>query len=152
MHLLVRGCIFLYHVVEKREAVMPMAWVRWNENPKEKRVGDCTVRAISKLLEMDWEWTYVALCLQGLMMCDMPSANAVWGEFLRNMGYRRGLAEQACGECMTVEAFCEAYPTGKYLLALSGHVVTVIDGDYYDSWDSGQELPIYYWTKERKER
>ena len=39
-------------------------------------------------------------------------------------------------------------PEGKYLLATGTHVVTVIDGDYYDTWDSGDEIPIYYFTKE----
>lgn len=23
----------------------------------------------------------------------------------------------------------------------------VIDGVYYDSWDSGREVPLYYWQK-----
>lgn len=37
---------------------------------------------------------------------------------------------------------------GTYILALSGHVVTVVDGDWYDTWDSGGEIPIYYWVRE----
>lgn len=36
---------------------------------------------------------------------------------------------------------------GIYVLALQGHVVCVIDGVYYDSWDSGREVPLYYWQK-----
>ena len=28
------------------------------------------------------------------------------------------------------------------------NVIAVIDGDYYDSWDSGNEVPIYYWKQE----
>lgn len=36
---------------------------------------------------------------------------------------------------------------GRYLLALDQHVVAVVDGDYYDTWDSGNEIPIYYWMK-----
>jgi len=35
-----------------------------------------------------------------------------------------------------------------HILALSGHVVCVMDGDYYDTWDSGGEVPLYYWRKE----
>ena len=30
---------------------------------------------------------------------------------------------------------------------ISGHVVAVIDGNYYDTWDSGDKIPIYYWYK-----
>jgi hypothetical protein len=43
--------------------------------------------------------------------------------------------------------FCEEHPTGTYLLALREHVVCVRDGQYYDSWDSGEESPVYYWQK-----
>ena len=30
----------------------------YNINPKNKTVGDCTVRAISKAMGQDWETTY----------------------------------------------------------------------------------------------
>jgi hypothetical protein len=35
--------------------------------------------------------------------------------------------------------------SGKHLSG--NHVVTVINGNYYDAWDSGGEVPIAYWTK-----
>lgn len=51
----------------------------------------------------------------------------------------------------TVEDFCIDHPNGKYLLAIDGHVVTVIAGFYFDTWeDSGREIPIYYWFKEEE--
>jgi len=34
------------------------------------------------------------------------------------------------------------------ILATGTHVIAVGDGNYYDTWDSGQEVPIYYWRKE----
>ena len=30
------------------------------------------------------------------------------------------------------------------------HVVCVEDGKYFDSWDSGNEIPLFYWEKEDK--
>lgn len=56
-----------------------MNWTYYNPNPIAARVGDCTVRAISKVLDQDWEDTYMDLCALGLAMCDLPSANSVWG-------------------------------------------------------------------------
>lgn len=61
-----------------------MAYIYYNPNPLGLAVGDCTIRAISRLIERDWELTYLDLAIQGYMMKDMPSANRVWGEFLRN--------------------------------------------------------------------
>lgn len=49
----------------------------------------------------------------------------------------------------TVNDFCIDHPNGTYILAIDGHVVCVTDGYYYDSWDSGDEIPIYYWIKEQ---
>lgn len=44
--------------------------------------------------------------------------------------------------------FAREYPHGVYVLGCSGHVLAVIDGKWWDSWDSGAECPIYYWYKE----
>lgn len=120
----------------------------WNPNPTGKNVGDCTVRAISKALEQDWTETYIGLALQGMMMGDMPSANAVWGAYLRSKGYTRHLIPDSCPDCYTVGNFAEDHPEGVYILALSSHVVCVEDGEIWDSWDSSGEVPLYYWEKE----
>ena len=53
-----------------------------------------------------------------------------------------------CPDCYTVADFAAEHPSGTYILSLSGHVVCVMDGDYYDTWDSGGEIPLYYWCKE----
>ena len=120
----------------------------YNPNPTGARVGDCTVRAISKATGDDWARTFCGLCAEGMRLCDMPSANHVWGAYLRRRGFRRHALPDACPDCYTVADFCREHPSGVYVLAISGHVVCVQDGDYYDSWDSGAEAPAYYWQKE----
>lgn len=119
-------------------------WQRYNPNPIGSRVGDCTVRAISKVLNQRWDITYIWLCVYGFMLCDMPSANHIWGEFLRSRGFRRYAEENSC----TVREFCRYHPDGCYVLALSGHVIAACGGDYFDTWDSGDEPVIYFWRKE----
>lgn len=122
-------------------------WKPYNPNPAGKNVGDCTVRAVSKALGQDWAQTYAALILQGYMMCDMPSANSVWGAYLRSQGFTRRIMPENCPDNYTVADFAREHPRGIYILALSGHVICVIDGDWYDTWDSGQEVPLYYWMR-----
>lgn len=120
----------------------------YNPNPKQLLIGDCVIRAISKLTGMDWVDTYMEVVAQGLAMHDMPSSNEVWGAYLYERGYRREVIPNTCPDCYTVKDFCEDYPEGKYLLATGTHVIAVEDGVYYDTWDSGNEIPIYYWRKE----
>lgn len=110
-------------------------------------MGDCVIRAIGKALGQSWETTYIELCLRGLDRLDIPSANHVWGDYLKRKGFRRSLVSDECPECYTVRDFCRDFPKGTYVLALSEHVVAVIDGDYYDTWDSGDKTVIYYWNR-----
>lgn len=122
-------------------------WIRYNPNPDGRNVGDCVIRALSKALEQDWETTYARLSTFGFMLHDMPSSNYVWGAYLKKEGYERHIVDDKGLERYTVADFCKDNPTGKYILAISGHTVCVEDGMYFDSWDSGNEIPIYYWRK-----
>ena len=120
----------------------------YNPNPIVARVGDCVIRAICKATNKKWEEVYNDLCDFGFNMADMPSANSVWGAYLRYLGFNRYVVSTEYPDSYTVYDFAEDNKNGTYILALSGHVVCVQDGDYYDTWDSGDEVPIYYWCKE----
>ena len=63
-------------------------FVRFNPNPAGKNVGDCPVRAICCATGQGWHETYVQLCMQGLALADMPSANNVWGAYLKSLDLR----------------------------------------------------------------
>lgn len=122
-------------------------WIPYNPNPIRNRVGDCTVRAITKATGEDWDTIYTHLCFYGFICKDMSLANDVWGKYLRKQGFKRYLVDDKDQDYYTVNDFCQDNPTGTYILAIDGHVVCVVDGKYYDTWDSGGEIPIYYWTK-----
>ena len=125
-----------------------MAYVFYNPNPKNQRVGDCAVRAVSKAIGKDWTDTYIGLCSEGLALRDMPSANLVWGMYLRKFGFEEHMIPSICPDCTTVKRFAKDHPRGRYVLACQNHTVCVINGDYFDSWDSGDEVILYYFTKE----
>ena len=65
-------------------------YVSYNANPEGNKVGDCTVRAISMALNQPWEATYAGVAVEGMRMLDMPSANAVWGSYLRKKRFCEG--------------------------------------------------------------
>lgn len=126
-----------------------MGYISFNKNPCHKRTIDCSVRALSTLLDRSWGDVYFDLCLLGYTMCDMPLSKAVINEYLSDLGYIKEVIPNTCPTCYTVKDFTHDYPYGRYLLACDSHVIPVIDGDYIDTFDSGEEIPLFYWKKER---
>lgn len=119
----------------------------YNPNPHGRRVGDCVVRAISKALKQDWGTTYLDLSIQGYIVGDLLSSNAVWGAYLRSKGFMRNVISADCPDCYNIMDFCEDHPQGTYVIGTGTHAVAVTDGCYYDAWDSGKEIAIYYWER-----
>lgn len=124
-----------------------MGYVYFNNNPLEKATGDCVVRAISIVTGMSWDEAYEAVCAEGFRLAEMPSTNTTWGALLRRMGFEKRVVPDACQTCYTVMDFCTEYPDGVYILATGTHVVAVVNGNWIDAWDSGNEYPIYYWRQ-----
>lgn len=126
-------------------------WKHYNPSPAGRNVGDCSVRAVAKALGIDWETAYVLITMAGFQMNDMPSSNSVWGAVLRKRGFYRYVVPNSCPDCYTVGQFADDHPEGVYVLGTGNHVVTVKDGVIYDTWDSRNEIPIYYWSEESEE-
>ena len=122
-------------------------WIKYNPNPTGRSVGDCSVRAIAKALDVDWETAYDLISRNAKAMGDMPSSDSVWGSVLRMNGFYRLNIPNSCPDCYTARDFCHDHPYGVYVLGFGGHVATAIDGNLYDSWNSLNEIPVYVWYR-----
>ena len=124
-------------------------WIEYNPNPYDRRTIDCTVRALSMALGLDWDTVYLMICAVGFAEKSMPSDNDVWGEVLRRNGFRKYVLDNTCPGCYTAEEFCAKHRRGMYVLGFDTHVCVAVDGRIYDAWDSQNEVPKYIWTRER---
>lgn len=123
-------------------------WRYYNPNPLGRSVGDCAVRAVSAALNISWEEAYSMLASNGYLMGDMPQANSVIAATLRKAGFYKTIISDSCPDCYTAEMFCRDHPHGVYVLGFGTHVATVVDGGILlDSWDSSQEVPIFYFYR-----
>lgn len=125
-----------------------MAWIKYNPNPIALEGIDCTVRALTKALNIPWEKAYTMLATNGYVLSDMPNANHVFSYTLRQNGFKRHSIPDECPECYTAEDFAEEHPEGTYILAFGDHVCCVKDGVIWDSWPSGGRVPMFYWEKQ----
>lgn len=129
------------------EEFAPQEWEYYNPNPAGRMVGDCSVRALTKALDITWEEAYARMLINGFWMADMPSSNSVIGSVLRQHGFSRKNIPNSCPDCYTAEDFCRDHPHGTYVLGFGTHVATARNGVLYDSWNSLREIPQYYWYR-----
>lgn len=122
-------------------------WIYYNPNPKGKNTGDCAVRALSKALNTDWEHAKLQLDAYSMVEAEVETSDIVWSRILAENGF--DMIALYCGDGCTLESFCKRNQEGIFVVKLPNHVVCVVDGNYYDSWDSGKEVPLYCWRKRK---
>lgn len=124
-----------------------MPYVHYNPNPYRLSTEDCTVRAISAVLNLTWGDAYDLIADTGKDMGLMMDNKAVTKSLLMLHGFRATTIPDTCPDCYTVADFARDHPRGVYVLATSDHVVAVVDGDWLDAWNSGDEVPLYFWKR-----
>lgn len=124
-----------------------MSYIYYNANPMRKSHGDCVIRALSKVMGLTWEEVAVDLCMIQIRLCEMQNHDLVWGEYLSLNGFVKGALPHPCPNCITVKEFCRQHPFGTFVVATSSHVIAVINGNYYDTDDTGDDVLLYYWER-----
>lgn len=119
-------------------------WIRLNANPAHRRVGDCVIRAIAVATGRPWVDVYDDLYWVGRERFDMMNSNEAWGWYLYDLGFEPFVLPEACPECVTVREFARRFHDGAYIVGTGSHAVAVVDGNYYDTWDSGNQIPAYF--------
>ena len=122
-------------------------FIKCNPNPYHLRTDDCVIRAIAIAENASWDKIYLDLSIYGLIYADLPIRNNVWGRFLNDRNYEYITIPNTCPFCYRIKDFCKDNPNGTFVLGTEHHAVCVINGDYYDTWDSGSEVPIYGFKK-----
>ena len=118
-----------------------------NLNPSGRRTDDCVIRALAMAFHRDWETIYDEIAKEGRKRHDMMNANHVWIGWLKDRGFKMQTIPDICPNCYTLRDFCIDHPEGTFIVGTGSHVVAVIDGDYYDSFNSGDLVPIFYFRR-----
>ena len=92
--------------------------------------GDCVVRAMCKLTDIDWYTLYNEIIVIALKKCAMPESMICIYQLLSNHGLQP--LPKYDGLVIT---FLMTHRTGKYFIIIIGHCFAYVDGTIYDSID-----------------
>lgn len=126
-----------------------MSYIYHNANPLSKNVEDCVIRAISTVLDEDWNNVFLDLTAEAYMFKDLINSNVVWGSYLIYLGFEKFNIPNTCPICYTVKDFTRDHPKGRFVLGDGQHAIAVIDGNYYDTYDSGDKIVLFYYERRK---
>lgn len=109
-----------------------------NVHPEGKFVADCVKRAITTAAEMDYHDVQLELNRhKKLTGAKTFNEDKNWKSYVANVlnGTWRSFPAKRGQPRMNGERFCRAYPKGRYILSMAGHLSCCIDGVIYDTWD-----------------
>lgn len=123
----------------------------YNPNPYQMDTDDCTLRALTIALNVDWYTAHVLMDNMAMQMGFISGdKKEVFFAVLRQYGFEREAVPNTCPDCYTAEDFAQEHFKGTYVLAFGNHVVAVKDGIIYDTWDSRKQIPHFYWHKKKE--
>ena len=116
-------------------------FVYYNANPKNERIGDCVVRAIStalgieyyKVLNMLYNNSNYFNCDMLVKDCYIILLNDYYG-----LKCYKGMGKSA-------KEIANDFKDKKLILRTEGHVLCAKYGDIYDTWDSSNEIVDIFW-------
>jgi hypothetical protein len=122
----------------------------FNANPKNRVTGDCTFRAISTALRQSWEQTVKEMCEMSIETGYACNDKKGIERYLKSKGWiKHSQPRKADNTKYTGKEFCErARDYENYVAIIGGHhIVAIIDGKVWDTWDSTDGCIGNYWTK-----
>lgn len=137
--------------MEKKERAKRNRYVYFQPNKKDlkDKVGDCQVRALCKALGKTWLEVFdltIPMCRElqtyTIFDCDLNKTK----ECMSRLGFEyHGVSNKRGTTRPTIDSFAKEHPTGTYVCTVARHVVAVVDGRYYDTWDSGYKSMYGYY-------
>lgn len=119
-----------------------------NKKDLKDNYGDCVIRSLTKVLDMEWLKVFDSLLPYARELQCMPNGKPCYENFLKDNGFVYvGISNKKGSKRPTVDRFAKDHKTGTYVLRVAHHIVAVVDGYYYDTWDSGEKSLYGYWEK-----
>ena len=117
-------------------------WHEFNPNPKDRNIGDCTLRSYCAAFGISWDKAFdiaSKIAKENASMIQYMADKILTEEFNCVVDEKYNKKSVKGKDRITVNEFAMTHPYGIYILHVPKHQVTVINGEYWDSWDSGDK-------------
>ncbi len=126
----------------------------YNANPHNKFTDDCVIRALSTAMEQSWKDTFNDLCQISLKYGVMPTDTKCFSRYLKQNGWikqsqpRKRDNTKYTGKEFIKEILYDNAPYTNIIAKIGGHhIVAIINGKVYDTWDSTEGCIGNYWIQ-----
>lgn len=117
-------------------------WHEYNPNPKDRNIGDCTLRSYCAAFGIGWDKAFdiaSKVAKENSTLIQYVADKVLTEEFNCYVDEKYNKKTVKSKDRITVNEFAMTHPYGTYILHVRQHQVTVINGEYWDSWDSGKK-------------
>lgn len=125
-----------------------------NEKDVKDQFGDCTIRALSKALNITWLQAFdltIPICRREQVPNIFYAPAKIRNEFLKELGFEyHGISNKKGSKRPTIDVFAKEHETGTFIVNVANHEVAVVNGKYYDTWDSGNKRMYGYYERKQK--
>ena len=126
-----------------------MKYIKYNNNPKNRKTADCVVRAISLALDKSWEDVYLSMVnfglKQGLVFNDKRNVK----KYLEKYVYLKTepMPRRNDNTRYTLEEFADelAQTNKTYIVSVAKHLTVVKNKKLFDTWDCSKKSVGNYW-------
>lgn len=122
-----------------------------NKKDLKDEFGDCQIRALAKALDTTWIDAFdkaIEVCRPEQVSLIFDAPVKIRSKMLDKLGFDyHGVSNKKGKRRPTVDDFAKDHPTGTYIAAVAHHEVAIVDGKYYDTWDSGDCSMYGYFEK-----
>lgn len=125
-----------------------MSFEYCNVHPKGLRVGDCVKRAITKVTDKDYMEVQRELNRYKKKTGTSKFNNRDnWSPYLEEElgAIPIKMTPQKGQRRFDGHTFPEAFPKGRYIIQMAGHLTCCIDGVIYDTWDCRNKCIYKAW-------
>lgn len=130
-------------------------YIKENVNPKGRKTGDCSTRAITKALKIPYNKALYEQCESSVKLSYGLTDTETMDDILTKYGFTKAnIGRISKGQKRPkVTDIANETKSGKFSIAvcsLAGHFTVCENGNVYDIWDCSDKTVYTYWYKQYK--